>query len=705
MTQATPYTRSTGFADDERNNAGGRATVRTAQVDAELDAIGQSLNLTIANLALLQRDDGVMRDGAVPVTALGTDTLKLLSTGTAVVRGAWVTATAYAVKDLVTQSGNTYICAVAHTSGTFATDLAAVKWVLFQIGANPSAAAIPFSSTLNIASTNLQAALVEVDTNARSREAAASAALADTTDAAKNSGSIGFSYALSYVSGTLGRWLKDLATSAGATFLGFMQSGTGASLNTIQKELRRVVWAEQFGAIGDGASHPLSGITSYNGTSTVGWTLAQWQVVFPAATALTNEVDGCAIMAALASNTTGTVCLGRGTFLTSFPIDKPVGTAIWGQGRGVTRIKMAASANAAAVIRTSGFAGLTGTTNLGGEFNSEIRDLTVDGNKANNTAGLGFQLYGKYFRIENVGVESCFGMGIYTEYAGGDDFSTPTKTLEASILNVFVQQCGGTGIQLKGPHDMTLKHITAFSNGGWGLDIQTSVHATDVNTYLNTSGGYVVQTTTAGAITYSGSIYGTAVVGSTATGIGAYLKSGGNTLSASLSGGPIALQIDSNNNVYQGQVANSTSKAIFLSGASAQVIADVAMFSNSGTIFSVSTATLKSQVRAFIGDALGTLQDSAFPGSWDINGYTGFTGNAHQLYGTSTFYGGRVCLPDTNFAIQSTRGLFCDAGPPLAGTFNRGDRITNNTPTVGSPKGWICTVSGSPGTWVSEGNL
>jgi hypothetical protein len=63
MTQATHYTRTTGFADDERNNAGGRSTVATADVDFELDAIGQRLNLTIDNLALLQRDDGVMRDG------------------------------------------------------------------------------------------------------------------------------------------------------------------------------------------------------------------------------------------------------------------------------------------------------------------------------------------------------------------------------------------------------------------------------------------------------------------------------------------------------------------------------------------------------------------------------------------------------------------------------------------------------------------
>lgn len=46
-------------------------------------------------------------------------------------QGDWVTATAYAVNDLVKQSGSVYICIVAHTSGTFATDLSALKWELF----------------------------------------------------------------------------------------------------------------------------------------------------------------------------------------------------------------------------------------------------------------------------------------------------------------------------------------------------------------------------------------------------------------------------------------------------------------------------------------------------------------------------------------------------------------------------------------------
>ena len=41
---------------------------------------------------------------------------------------AWVTTTAYTVGDLVSNGGTNYYCRTAHTSGTFATDLAASKW-------------------------------------------------------------------------------------------------------------------------------------------------------------------------------------------------------------------------------------------------------------------------------------------------------------------------------------------------------------------------------------------------------------------------------------------------------------------------------------------------------------------------------------------------------------------------------------------------
>jgi len=49
--------------------------------------------------------------------------------------------------------------------------------------------------------------------------------------------------------------------------------------------------------------------------------------------------------------------------------------------------------------------------------------------------------------------------------------------------------------------------------------------------------------------------------------------------------------------------------------------------------------------------------------------------------------------------------LYKGTSAPIGGTWKKGDRIINSNPTVGQPKAWACTVAGTPGTWVSEGNL
>lgn len=52
-------------------------------------------------------------------------------------KGNWTTSTAYSPLDVVLQGGFAYVCLVAHTAGTFATDLSAGKWALYQ-GVKPT---------------------------------------------------------------------------------------------------------------------------------------------------------------------------------------------------------------------------------------------------------------------------------------------------------------------------------------------------------------------------------------------------------------------------------------------------------------------------------------------------------------------------------------------------------------------------------------
>jgi lysophospholipase L1-like esterase len=83
-------------------------------------------------------------------------------------RGPWVTATAYALKDIVTSGGTSYICVQAHTSGaTFAGDVA--YWRVYQGVtttdlAQPSAAAsIGTAASGNLSGASVQAQLNELD--------------------------------------------------------------------------------------------------------------------------------------------------------------------------------------------------------------------------------------------------------------------------------------------------------------------------------------------------------------------------------------------------------------------------------------------------------------------------------------------------------------------------------------------------------------
>jgi hypothetical protein len=55
--------------------------------------------------------------------------------------------------------------------------------------------------------------------------------------------------------------------------------------------------------------------------------------------------------------------------------------------------------------------------------------------------------------------------------------------------------------------------------------------------------------------------------------------------------------------------------------------------------------------------------------------------------------------------LNDTRIYFETAASPTTKTYAVGDYSKNQAPAAGQPKGWYCTVAGTPGTWVSEGNL
>lgn len=56
-------------------------------------------------------------------------------------------------------------------------------------------------------------------------------------------------------------------------------------------------------------------------------------------------------------------------------------------------------------------------------------------------------------------------------------------------------------------------------------------------------------------------------------------------------------------------------------------------------------------------------------------------------------------------SVRLVDGTYYSNGAPTAGTWPYASYVKTLSPGVGAPKGWYCTVAGTPGTWVSEGNL
>lgn len=81
---------------------------------------------------------------------------------------------------------------------------------------------------------------------------------------------------------------------------------------------------------------------------------------------------------------------------------------------------------------------------------------------------------------------------------------------------------------------------------------------------------------------------------------------------------------------------------------------------------------------------------------------TGVSGN-FEIYAMAIYIGNDS--PRLEYLQQALAITTHASAAPTVGSWAVGDRVMNSAPTVGQPKSWVCTVAGTPGTWVSEGNL
>jgi hypothetical protein len=89
-------------------------------------------------------------------------------------------------------------------------------------------------------------------------------------------------------------------------------------------------------------------------------------------------------------------------------------------------------------------------------------------------------------------------------------------------------------------------------------------------------------------------------------------------------------------------------------------------------------------------------------GAGGASGYLGQSNPDQVAYPyLSVIKGGGAAL----LGYYGTADTYWGTAAPTTGTYKVGDRFFNSAPAVGQPKSWVCTVAGTPGTWVSEGNL
>lgn len=157
MAQPTRYSRSYSFTGYQAANPSDPLPAQ--RVDAEFDAVALTTDETRANLALIQRDDGKLRNASVHPDAFDGASLLLMGSKTWVPRGAWTTSTIYAIGDMVENGDGTFVSTVAHLSGDFAMDRAAGKWVTVresQDTVRVAFAPVTVATTENITLSGLQ---------------------------------------------------------------------------------------------------------------------------------------------------------------------------------------------------------------------------------------------------------------------------------------------------------------------------------------------------------------------------------------------------------------------------------------------------------------------------------------------------------------------------------------------------------------------
>lgn len=233
---------------------------------------------------------------------------------------AWVASTVYPARSLVSANGYTFYSAAGGTSGTTSpTHTSAndggITWSVVaptlavapnEVWGNSNYLTFDFQTKGAEVKIGQANSSVILPSDVEIGDATTSLAFLDFHSSTSNNDYDARIYATGGTSGTNG--LGSLTINAAGLETGGPISIQGQPVTTQAMLISNGAYVSPsyYGAIGGNVARPLSGVTSIvrgNQTiNTAGYTLAQWQALYPAATALTNGLDRLALQQAITAN-------------------------------------------------------------------------------------------------------------------------------------------------------------------------------------------------------------------------------------------------------------------------------------------------------------------------------------------------------------------------------------------------------------------
>jgi hypothetical protein len=99
----------------------------------------------------------------------------------------------------------------------------------------------------------------------------------------------------------------------------------------------------------------------------------------------------------------------------------------------------------------------------------------------------------------------------------------------------------------------------------------------------------------------------------------------------------------------------------------------------------------------------------------NFGSYVGISGTGTIYYNVATFISGAYGMPavtamlpflgSSSLATNGFNSIHYGTAAPTVGTWQRGDILWKRDATSGATPGYVCTVAGTPGTWVAMANL